>query len=181
MFRIVPLIVIGLLSGPINNTLLSQEKAKESQHEVALEEGKNEIGFSIGTTYIFESGFILPTFGIEYLHELNSSLAIGLLSEIELGSHIISMNEEINEMIELERKCAVLVLPVLYYQMGNFGLYAGYGIEFEQEENLGLFKVGASYVLKLKNEDWAIVPSVSWDHTKLFEAFVYGFTFAKRF
>lgn len=181
MFRIVPLIVIGLLSGPINNTLLSQEKPEELTKSELLNEEKNEIGLFIGTTYIFDSGFILPTFGIEYLHELTPSLGIGFISEIEFGSHIISMNEEINEMIEVERKCAVLVLPVLYYQISNFGLYAGYGIEFEQEENLGLFKVGASYVLKLKNEDWAIVPSVSWDHTKLFEAFVYGFTFAKRF
>lgn len=181
MFRIIPLILIVLLSGAINKTLLSQENPEEGHQDNALEKKKNEIGVSVATTYIFESGFILPTFGIEYLHELNSSFAIGIMSEIELGSHIISMNEEIHEENEVERKSAILLLPILYYQIGNFGLYTGYGIEFEQEENLGLFKVGANYVLELKNEEWAIVPSVSWDHTRLFDAFVYGFILAKKF
>ena len=181
MLRIVLLIAISLLSGLINNPLYAQENTEEQATNTPLIEKVNEIGLTVATTYIFESGFILPTFGIEYLHELNSSFAIGIMSEIELGSHIISMNEEIHEENEVERKSAVLVLPILYYQIGNFGLFTGYGIEFEQEENLGLFKLGASYVLKLKNEDWAIVPSVSWDHTKLFEAFVYGFTLAKKF
>lgn len=181
MFRIVLLIIISLLSGPINNSLFSQEKKGEFSSDEMLNEEKNEIGLFVGTTYIFDSGFILPTFGIEYLHELNSSFAIGFISEIELGSHIISINVESHEQSEVERKLAVLVLPVLYYQIGKFGLYSGYGIEFEQEENLGLFKLGASYVLHLKNEDWALVPSVSWDHTKLFDAFIYGFTIARKF
>jgi hypothetical protein len=181
MLRIVLLIVISLLSGPINNSLFSQEKLEELTKAELLNEEKNEIGIFVGTTYIFDSGFILPTFGIEYLHELTPSLAIGFISEIELGSHIISMNEELHEMSEVERKSAILVLPVLYYQIGKFGLYSGYGIEFEQEENLGLFKLGASYILHLKNEEWAIVPNVSWDHTKLFDAFVYGFTLGKKF
>ena len=57
----------------------------------------------------------------------------------------------------------------------------GYGVEFEKHENLMLSKVGIEYKFRMHDPNWIILPSVSWDHTALFDGAVYGVTCGYKF
>jgi hypothetical protein len=54
-------------------------------------------------------------------------------------------------------------------------------IEFEHNENLLITKLGIEYKLHLKQPTWYVIPSVSWDHTYLYDGGVYGITFGYGF
>ena len=152
--------------------------AQEEQESSEEQEYKNFVMLFIGSTHIIQSGINMPTFGVEYGHELFKNFGVGAIVEYEAGQHIIGKEEENGEAIDLIRSNALLLLPTLHYAFFNHMviLTAGYGIEFEQEENLGLLKLGLSLELELKNPRWRAIPSVSWDHTKLFDGIVYGFS-----
>jgi len=181
MVRILPVILLSLFINLNNNLLFSQEHSEDQNASKGTFHHKNELAGFVGATYIFESGFVLPTIGIEYVRKINSNFGVGLISEFEIGSHIISINEEMHEETEVERESAFLILPALYYINGRFVFSAGYGVEFEKSENLGLLKLTAMYVLELKNEAWIVVPNISWDHTYRFDGLVYGFSVARHF
>jgi len=156
----------------------------QKEHESKeVHENKNIVLLFIGSTHINQSGINMPTFGVEYAHELFKNAGIGAIVEYEAGQHIIGKEEETGEEIDLTRKNSVLILPTLHYAFFNHFLIltAGYGVEIEQEENLGLLKIGLSLELKLKNPKWYVVPGVSWDHTKLFDGIVYGFSIGYAF
>jgi len=53
--------------------------------------------------------------------------------------------------------------------------------ELEKNENLGLMKIGLKYRLRLHQANWAVIPDISRDHTRLFDGVVYGFIFAYKF
>ena len=166
------------------NSLIAQEhpvahtsSIKDSHHF----SHKNEIAGFAGATYIFHSGFVLPTFGVEYVRNINSFLGIGVIAEIEVGSHIIGEDERSHQQQEISRESAFLLLPALYFKTGNFVSSIGYGVELEKSENLGLLKISAMYILELQNEKWIVIPSISWDHTSKFDGLVYGFGVARRF
>jgi hypothetical protein len=171
------LILISPLLAPLNAQEHSGKHTSASEHF----SHKNDIAGFAGGTYIIESGFFLPTFGIEYVRKINSYFGVGVITEIELGSHIISTDEDTHEQKEVNRESAFLVLPALYFKAGNFVTSIGYGIEFEKNENLGLLKLSAMYVLELKNDKWIVIPSISWDHTDKFNGLVYGVSLARRF
>lgn len=175
-------IAVSLLALLISFSITtSKAQEHDSNKSMAHHVHHNDLAAFFGATYIFESGFVLPTFGIEYVRKINPHFGVGFISEIELGSHIISMDEISHEEAELIRESALLILPALYFQTGNFITSVGYGVELEKNENLGLFKLTAMYVLKLKQDTWFVVPSVSWDYTTKFNGLVYGFNIAKAF
>jgi hypothetical protein len=159
-------------------------KAQE-EHESGLPsrhlEHKNDLVGFFGATYIFNSGFVLPTFGLEYVRKLNNHIGIGVISEFEVGSHIITYNENTENEMEVDRESATLLLPAIYFRAGEFVASIGYGVELEKSKNLGLLKVSLSYMLPLKKEYWYIIPNMSWDHTSEFNGLVYGFSVARSF
>lgn len=161
-------------------TIFAQHESIVDRNDVSQPE--NGMALFVGNTIITNSKFNLPTIGLEYSRELNHHFAIGLISEVELGSHIIQKNETGNIIAEVEREGAILVLPAVYIKVvENLLLYGGYGVEFEKNENIGLLKVGLQYKLRLKNENWVVLPNVSWDHTHLFDGIVYGVNFGYLF
>jgi hypothetical protein len=163
--------VLALLSNP----LFAQFEHNEETHKV---EHKNAAALFVGTTIIKPSGFNLPTIGLEYVREVNYFLGIGIITEVEIGSHIVQKNEDGSAETEVERKGAFLVLPAVYVRLlKGLVLSGGYGVEFEDNENLGLLKVSLGYELFLEHPRWIIVPSISWDHTKHFDGLVYGVNF----
>ena len=173
-----------LLSALISSTIISlnaQEHNAHSNKNIAHHIHKNDVAGFIGATYIFESGFVLPTFGVEYVRKLNPYFGIGAIAEMEVGSHIISMDQSSNEQAEVERESAFLLLPALYFTTGKFVASIGYGVELEKSQNLGLLKVTAYYVLDLKKDYWYAIPSLSWDYTSQFNGLVYGFNIARSF
>ena len=172
------LIIMALLV-LLSNPLFAQSEHYEESHKF---EHKNAVALFVGNTIIVPSGFNLPTIGVEYVREVNHIVGIGLIAEVEVGSHIVQKNEEGEMVSEVHREGAFLVLPSAFIRVyKNFFLNAGYGVEFETHENLGLLKVGLEYKLTLQNPRWVILPTVSWDHTKHFDGFVYGVNFGYLF
>jgi hypothetical protein len=169
-------LAVSLLS---TNLLVAQHNETKESHET---ETKNDIALFVGSTIITQTGFNLPTIGIEYVREINHFMGVGVISELELGSHVIQTDDTGDLIGEVRREGAFLVLPTVFFKVKkSLVIYAGYGIEFETNENLGLLKVGLKYKLVLQNPRWVVLPDVSWDHTRLFDGFVYGVTFAHRF
>jgi len=163
-----------------NSHVSSQDQ--HLQEDVIGGHHKNFIGMFSGITTITESQFQLPTVGLEYIRELKPNFGIGILTELEMGTHIWINDEEGNKISEVKRESALLVLPGIYYRpFGEFIFSAGYGVEFEQEETLPLFKLGVAYKFKMYNPNWIVLPTVSWDHTHVFNGLVYGVTFGYRF
>lgn len=178
----IPLIIVLLiLISTRFSPILAQEHSEDHKSSLEQSDNKNEIGGFFGSTYIIESGFVLPTVGLEYVREINSYFGIGIIAEVELGSHIIAIDEETQEEEEVSRESASLLLPAIYFTVHNFVISIGYGIEFEKNENLGLLKLTAMYVLELKNDKWIVVPAFSWDYTSRFNGLVYGFSVGRRF
>lgn len=139
------------------------------------EHPQNFAGFFVGNTIIVQSGFQMPTFGVEYVREILPNIGIGIVAEYECGSHIVQKNEEGNITSEVEREGAVLILPSAFFKIyKGLIITVGYGVEFEKHENLMLSKVGIEYKFRMHDPNWIILPSVSWDHTELFDGAVYG-------
>lgn len=61
------IVVLVLLSNP----LFAQVEHKKESHEV---EHKNGVALFVGNTIILQSGFNLPTLGVEYVREVNPSV-----------------------------------------------------------------------------------------------------------
>lgn len=148
---------------------------QEESHKVKYH---NAVAFFFGNTIIKPSGFNLPTVGIEYIREINHFLGVGIMAEVEHGSHIIQVNEHDGTTTEVDRDQAILVIPAVFARVYK-GLIvsAGYGVEFEAKENLALFKLSLEYKLYMSNERFIVLPTVSWDHTHRFNGFVYGVNF----
>lgn len=174
------ILIIALIS-LFNVNLHSQKHFEHKNDNEGEHLHKNDIAGFLGTTYILESGFILPTFGIEYVRKLNPYFGLGILGEFEVGSHIIAIDEHSQEQQEISRQSAVLLLPSVYLIYHHFIVSVGYGVEFEKNENLAMFKLGILYAFEFKNDKWLFVPNISWDHTKRFNSIVYGFSIARRF
>jgi hypothetical protein len=161
------------------NLLFAQHDETKESHET---EAKNEIALFVGNTIIAHSGFNLPTIGVEYVREINHFIGVGVISEIELGSHVIQTDDTGDVVGDVRREGALLILPTVFFKVKkSLVIYAGYGVEFETNENLGLLKVGLKYKLILQNPRWMVFPDVSWDHTRLFDGFVYGVSFGYKF
>jgi hypothetical protein len=130
----------------------------------------------VGNTSIVQSGFHLPTVGLEYVREIKPNFGLGIIAEYEMGTHIVQENEAGQVVSEVEREEAFLILPSAFIRIYKGLIFsAGYGVEFEHNENLALTKIGLEYALPLQNSKWKAVPAVSWDHTHLFDGVVYGF------
>lgn len=180
MIKIVTLLSLIIITNANFSNLLAQEHKENHKSNSTAFHHKNDIAGFFGATYIIESGFLLPTIGLEYVRKINSFIGIGIIGEVELGSHIITIDEHSHEKTEINRETAFLLLPSIYFITGNFVFSGGYGIEFEKNENLVLTRLSLMYILELKNELWFVVPSFSWDHTKHFNGLVYGFSIARR-
>jgi hypothetical protein len=159
--------------------LFAQSEDKKAEHTL---HHHNVVALFVGNTLIKPSGFNLPTIGIEYIRELNHHIGIGFMAEAEIGSHIIQVNENNGNVTELDRSGAILLIPAIFARVYK-GLIVsvGYGVEFEDNENLGLLKVSLEYKLAMKNERFIVLPTVSWDHTNRFEGWVYGVNFGYLF
>ena len=169
------------------SSLMAQEykenkDPEKEEHEIMYKSVL--LGF-IGSTHVIQSGINMVTFGMEYAYILTDPykphLSLGAIIEYEAGQHIVFKEDENGETIEINRANALLMLPNLSFVFKPVILAVGYGIELEKEENLGLLKVSLTFDLDLSNKHWTVVPTINWDHTKRYDAIVYGFAIGYKF
>ncbi len=171
-------IALLLLGIYLSANVFAQEHINNDTLKVVEKpENRNFAAFFVGNTIIAQSKYQMPTIGLEYVREINHRIGIGIVVELEIGSNIIQKNEKGNIIAEVQRQSAFLVLPTIFFRVyKDLKVTVGYGVEFEKNENLALGKIGLEYAFKMQNPNWLILPSVSWDHTKLFDGVVYGVT-----
>ncbi len=161
--------------------LFAQHEENDAGEKHEEKRFNNEISMYYGSTYFVKSGFNIPTIGVDYSRRLNSFLSITVLADFELGSHIVE-EETGGDVLEVERERALLLMPGLGFKVvKELTLFAGYGVEVEKSETLGLLRFGAGYKLKLKNERWLAEPYCYWERTHLFNALGYGIVFGYEF
>lgn len=174
------LIFIALFLVLTSPLFAQSEHHDDANH--AKTEHSNVVALFIGNTMIKPSGFNLPTVGIEYVRKLNHFLGIGIMAEAEIGSHIVQVNEHNGNIMQVDRKGAILLIPAIFAHVYK-GLIVsiGYGMEFESQENLNLLKVSLEYKFTMKRDRFIVLPTVSWDRTERFEGWVYGVNFGYKF
>jgi hypothetical protein len=158
------------------------ETISETQQEA---ESKNFFGLFLGNTVLYQTNIHLPTVGVEYVREIGPRLGLGAILEVEIGYEVIDDKTSTTPSTLYTRETAILFQPAIFYRLyRGFIVSAGYGVEFENtedEELLGLFKVGVEYRLRMQNPHWFVLPSLSWDHTSRYDGVVYGLVFAYKF
>ncbi len=129
------------------------------------QEKKNLLSVALGYTYIPNESEVhieeatavfIPTFGLDYFRRLSSHFEIGLMADVELGEYLIIDKD-------LHRENAFLLVAMLNYNLTkHINILGGGGMEFEKNKNLGVVRLGAEYVFKLKKE-WVILPGFFYD------------------
>jgi hypothetical protein len=150
------------------------------EHE---EEKKNLLSASLGYTFIPQGssleeeeadGIFIPSIGLDYFHRLHPRWEIGLMVDLELGEYVVRQKE-------LNRKNALAFIAVgSFTATKHLNLFAGGGMEFERHHNLGVIRLGAEYVFRLKN-NWVISPGFIYDFKEGFDTWSLSFAFGKEF
>lgn len=174
-----------LLQALFLTSINAQEHTETIPDSPHNDEKMNFVALFLGNTVVYQTNIHLPTVGVEYIRELSPRLGIGLIGEVEIGYDVVNDKTNPNPSTLYTRETAILMQPAIFYRVYK-GLIVsvGYGVEFENTENertFGLFKLGIEYRLAMKNPNWFVLPSLSWDHTSLYDGVVYGVVFAYKF
>ncbi len=175
----------------ISTTLLAQhseEKLENSSHNEGthtVSHGKNMIAIDYGIDHIKEGvkhgdaideeGHWVSSIGVDYFRKVSEKWEVGVKFDVQLGHYIIPHKEN------LERENAFIVLAVGSYKvLPKWAVFAGTGVEFEKNENLGVVRVGTDYSFHLA-EGWAVPVGFFWDIKDGYDVYAFTVGIAKHF
>lgn len=176
MFKFI-LILGALLS---SSFLLFAQDEEESTKE---EEGKNLMALTVGYTYIPSAGELssteangvfVPTIGLDYFRALHEKWEIGLTLDLELGRYLI-----IDKELPRER-ALIMALSGVYKVTPHFQLIGGAGMEWEENENLAILRLGAERSFNLGNE-WRLGPAFFFDFKEGYDTWSLSLSLGKEF
>lgn len=122
---------------------------------------------------------IVPAFGLNYDYLLKCGWGLGIHSDILLQQFKAEVHENEEEVIR-ENPIAVLG-SLLYKPHHRWTLSAGYGTEFEKNENLQLIRIGAEYGIELP-KDWELGFALEFDYKPdAYNSLLFGIGFSKLF
>lgn len=172
------MMILGMV---LSSTLAVYAQDEEGMEEE--EEGKNLIAFTVGYTYIPEAGelrsteadgFFVPTLGLDYFRRVHPKWEIGLMLDLELDSYLIIDKD-------LERENAfIMALAGVYKLTPNFQLVGGAGMEWEENENLVIMRLGAERPFNLGNE-WKLGPALFFDFKEGYDTWSLSLSIGKEF
>jgi len=169
-----------LFAMPIANCQETQAGAKEQSHQ--QEQFKHLIGAGFGFTFIpvasiqgttEASGLFVPNVGLDYFYGISLRWVIGFMGALEIGQYSITDDE-----IEIKNALNFALLG-MYRATSHLGLFAGGGIEIDQNENLGVFRLGSIYTIDA-GKNWAIVPKLYVDFKKSYNTWSLAVTFSRK-
>ena len=171
----------------VSTTMLAQhsEDISHNTDEHKVSHGKNMIAIDYGIDHIkegFEHGDVneeeghwVSSIGIDYFRELSEKWEVGVKLDIQLGHYIIPHKDN------LERENAFIALAVGSYKvLPKWAVFAGAGMEFEKNENLGVIRVGTDYSFHL-SQGWAIPVGFFWDIKDGYNVYAFTVGIAKHF
>lgn len=169
--------------------------AQEHEHEVsshegneshAFKHGRNFILFEYGYTHIKEAvahdnileeeGHWVSSFGLDYFRVLNEKWKVGVKVDYELGHYIIPHEDD------LKRENVLLVIPSASYTvLHGWSIYAGAGMEFEEEKNLFVTRLGTEYGFELGDNGWELPIGVFGDFKEGYNTYAFTIGIGKFF
>jgi len=160
------ILLIAIFLGSVNFiSLLSQEHLAEedSEHQKIRHHWINLFtGYTLINEAVSEDGTeinIVPTLGIDYEYKLNHRMSLAWVNEFELSTYAV----ETDQSEELERSFAIVSALVFSYDIFPFwGVFAGPGYEFEENESFYTTKLGTEF-MKEFDSGWVIALSLSID------------------
>ena len=165
-------------------TAISQEHVGDSENK-DHEFKRHRISVIIGHGHVFgaetTSGgniITIPTWGIDYSYWINHNYGIGLKSDIEIINYVVADYE--GEFIERDNPVIVSII-FLYHTRKGWNFLTGPGIEFEDHENLFIYRVGAGYEFHFAKH-WDFAPEIIFDiKEKGIGSFTWGIGIGKSF
>lgn len=147
-----------MFTGNIVNGI-AQEVQKHETHEIRHHRFAAGVGHAFVPAHEMKNRLIVPTWGFDYEYWFFENFAIGIHSDMELQSYLVSVNHEEH----LERHFPWIVSLVGTYKFWqNATIYLGPGREFEENKHLNVIRAGLEYEFELPGH-WDLSPGIFYD------------------
>ncbi len=172
------------------NNLYGQHKEQNTTENIEGNEAQEEsehkykVAVAFGVTHIpeaFEEGnkedaVFVPTIGLDFFYYINHRWSVGLIADLELGDYIVDFNKE-----DLNREGALIISLLAGYELlPHWAVLIGGGVEFEENKNLAVLKVGTEYEFEF-SKGWSLAPSTFFDFKEDFNTWSVAIAIGKRF
>lgn len=174
-FSALALLIISLLLGHCS---FGQQQEEELKH--------HQVYFIIGHIHIPNSELesdgseilLIPGWGFGYEYHFTRKVGLGLKAEMEVSNYALRTDEQTT--IIRENPMGV-ILAFLYKPWKELEIFAGPGIEHDENETLRIFRIGASYELEISN-NWVAIPEIALVQKEIHTSgFFFGFGMGKNF
>ena len=157
--RSIQVILILLVSFNLNIAFAQESSSKESEAEKS---SKHRIGpfIGYGLSPNLKGNFrMIPVLGLDYEYWFNERIALGLSNDLDL----LGFTVETSEGLDLEREFAlVFTANGVFKPVGEWIISLGGGIEVEQNESLGVFRLGTGWEFEV-NSRLDLEPVIAWE------------------
>ncbi len=125
-----------------------------------------------------ETFLIVPSWGLNYEYWINHKWAIGMHNDMEISTYVII--DEHGSEIERERPIISTIVGI-YKPNKLINLIAGFGREFEANENFWVLRFGIDLEFEMHN-GWELAPSLVYDIKEtIYDSWTIGLGIGKRF
>ena len=158
------ILILTLLVVTFSSSLYGQSHESEDSHEFK----HFRVAVGIGHAYIPEASnsntdfVVIPAFGLEAQYWFNHKWGLALKSDIEVATYFVeNENRDSNEIIR--KNPVIMAIPVLFSPWNNhFTFILGPGIEFEEQKNFSVFRIGIGSEIEFGNH-WDFAPEIIYD------------------
>ena len=166
--------LLFFVSNSISAQEYENENKKESKHLITVAIGYSYIPKGVSHGEEGADGVFIPSLGVDYFYKISSKWEIGVMTDFEFGEYLIIEKD-------LNRKNAIVVTAIASYSLTeSINLFAGGGIEFEEEHNLGIVRVGGEYAFEL-NKGWILAPGFFYDFKEGYDSWSLSLAIGKEF
>lgn len=156
------LIIFFLLFGHVAFSQDKVDHAKNEDHELK----HHRISLIIGHGHVFGAETVdgaklvtIPTWGLDYSYWINHKFGVGVKSDIEIMNYTVKDNE--GNLLTRDNPI-IVSLVFLYHTRKGWNFLTGPGIEFEEDHNFFIYRIGAGYEFHIAKH-WDFAPEVIFD------------------
>lgn len=183
MRNIIALALFAGMLDPMVSTAQHEEGDPIAEHHEEI--GPHQLGIMAGYAWVpaatdndgNASGFLIPSFGLDYSYWFQHKFALRMVNDLELSSYVIE--QEDGQLLERNFKYIGAIVGV-WEPVKHLAVYAGPGYEIEAHENFVVIKIGAE-AIKNFEDGWSAGLNLSIDFNEVYETVSSGLFIARRF
>ena len=166
------------------------QEDKEHRHHNEHEEHlvRHSLSFVISHAYISQGKIegdrewlAAPSLALNYNYKINEKWAIGLHNDIIIESFVVEDPKNSEELLEREYPICNLLVGT-YKLTESWSLAVGTGVEWERNENFGVFRIGTEYGLELHKHGLEVTFGINYDALfDAYDSFNFGLGISKSF